>query len=77
MPKIKQSTAGACKTPLGDKQAFAAAGPNGPPMTRFVCAVCDTKYFDMGAYFYDKPSVKCMWCVKFAKKKQPQTVDSN
>jgi hypothetical protein len=35
------------------------------PMKVFTCQGCKKKFPDMGSYFYDKPSKKCMWCAKF------------
>ena len=40
------------------------------PMSTYVCAGCNTKYFDMNLYFYDTVSIKCMWCTKYPKKKE-------
>ena len=40
------------------------------PMSTYVCAGCNTKYFDMNLYFYDTVSIKCMWCTKFPKQKE-------
>jgi hydrogenase maturation factor HypF (carbamoyltransferase family) len=31
---------------------------------KFTCASCKKEYFDMGSYFYDKPSIKCISCSK-------------
>ena len=55
--------------PLGPKQQVAAAGPDGPPMLQFVCAVCDKKYFDTTHYFTGIAATKCMWCIKYSKVK--------
>ncbi len=34
-------------------------------MKVFTCQGCKKKFPDIGSYFYDKPSKKCMWCTKF------------
>lgn len=39
-------------------------------MVKFTCSVCGKVNFDMGMYFYDKPSTKCMWCAKYPIKKK-------
>lgn len=41
----------------------------GPPLMQFVCAVCNGKFFDINMYFRDVPSTRCMWCLKYNKKK--------
>lgn len=35
------------------------------PMSVFTCKNCKQKFPDMGLYFYNNPSKKCMWCTKF------------
>ena len=37
-------------------------------MKKFTCVSCGKENFDMGSYFYDKPSIKCLWCSKFPSK---------
>lgn len=37
-------------------------------MVKFKCVSCDKEYFDMNLYFYDKPSIKCLWCNKYPQK---------
>ena len=54
--------------PLGPKQEEAVLGP--ASMAYFVCLGCSRKYLDTGLYFFDKPSVKCLWCIKFPKTKK-------
>ena len=43
-------------------------------MVKFNCANCGKDYFDTGLYFYDKPSVNCLSCGKFPKKKVAKSV---
>jgi hypothetical protein len=54
---------------LGPKQKLAVDGPNGPPMQKFVCVICDNKFFDTTHYFTGVSATKCMWCIKYSKKK--------
>lgn len=35
------------------------------PMDTFTCVTCKGKFFDMGSYFHNKPSTKCIWCSKY------------
>lgn len=35
------------------------------PMKVFTCQGCNNKFPDMGLYFYNKSSKKCLWCTKF------------
>ena len=37
------------------------------PMVKFTCVSCGKENFDMGHYFHDKPSTKCLWCTKYPK----------
>jgi hypothetical protein len=64
---------------LGPQQIVASDGPNGPPMQQFTCTVCDNKHFDVKHYFYGVDSIRCMWCLKYNKKrpvvKTAETVD--
>lgn len=60
---------------LGPKQQYAVDGPNGPPMQQFVCSVCNTKFFDTEHYFKGIVSTKCMWCIKYNKKKLPLSLN--
>ena len=39
-------------------------------MKKFTCVSCGAEKFDMNLYFYDKPSTKCLWCLKFPKKEK-------
>jgi hypothetical protein len=54
--------------PLGPKQEEALLGP--VDMVYFVCSGCNRKYLDTGLYFFNKQSVKCLWCTKFPKIKK-------
>ena len=64
---------------LGPQQIAASDGPNGPDMKQFVCTVCDQRHYDVNHYFYGVDSVRCMWCLKYNKKrpvvKTSETVD--
>lgn len=62
---------------LGPKQQEAVAGPAdqiGPEMSTYVCSSCNQQYPDIGLYFYDVGSVKCIWCTKFPKAKNVRTI---
>jgi len=65
---------------LGPLQTIAADGPDGPDMQQFVCSVCDQRHYDVNHYFYGVESTRCMWCLKYNKKrpvvKTAETVDS-
>lgn len=54
---------------LGPQQIAATNGPNGPDMKQFVCAVCDQRHYDVSHYFYGVDSTRCMWCLKYNKKR--------
>ena len=64
---------------LGPQQLIATDGPDGPEMKQFVCVVCDQRHYDVNHYFYGVDSVRCMWCLKYNKKrpvvKTAETVD--
>jgi hypothetical protein len=65
---------------LDPKQQEAVNGPNGPDMKQFVCTVCDQRHYDVNHYFHGVDSIRCMWCLKYNKKrpvvKSVETVDS-
>lgn len=65
---------------LGPQQTVASDGPDGPDMKQFVCSVCDQRHYDVYHYFYGIDSTKCMWCLKYNKKrptvKNKEPVDS-
>ena len=52
---------------LGPRQQQFVDGPNGPPMTTYICSGCSQKFPDTGSYFYGRPSQRCIWCTKFPK----------
>jgi hypothetical protein len=54
---------------LGPAQQAAVDGPDGPDMKQFVCAVCDQRHYDLSHYFGGAESTRCMWCLKYNKKK--------
>jgi hypothetical protein len=64
---------------LESKQQEAAVGPDGPDMKQFVCTVCDQRHYDVGHYFRGVDSTRCLWCLKYNKKrpvvKPAETVD--
>ena len=48
------------------KKRKAASEPD-IEMKKFTCVSCGAERFDMGLYFYDTPSTKCIWCAKYPK----------
>jgi len=42
------------------------------PMYLFTCQSCNKKFTDIGKYFYNKPSKKCLWCTKFPSRNGPK-----
>jgi hypothetical protein len=44
--------------------------PEDVEMKKFTCNSCGKENFDMNLYFYDKPSTKCLWCMKFPVKEK-------
>jgi hypothetical protein len=64
---------------LEPSQQAAVDGPDGPDMKQFVCVVCDQRHYDVSHYFYGVDSTRCMWCLKYNKKrpavKTAETVD--
>jgi len=71
MPSLKQPTP-LKKTPAKKvtpkkvaKKTTKDVAEKETPMSVFTCQGCKKKFPDMGLYFYNKSSKKCMWCTKF------------
>lgn len=72
MPSLKQPTV-AKKAPA--KKATpkkVAKKETEAEMKLFTCKACNKKFPDMGLYFYETASEKCMWCRKFPSRNKPK-----